>query len=105
MTTNPDAGHPDTWVRIYMNTMGSTNYLSCSVPAADAAMNAGLSAVNAASVENDYVRAGNLLVASNCWDVIANVRDTIVARKGITGIVHQIPANATIVFAQLKATP
>ena len=104
VTTNPDAGHPDTWIRIYMSTMGSIDYMNCSVPAADTEMNAGLAATAPSVVEADYEQAGNLLAASNCWDVIANVEDTIVARKGITGITHQIPANSTIVFAALKAT-
>jgi peptide/nickel transport system substrate-binding protein len=104
VTTNPDAGHPDTWIRIYMTTMGSIDYMNCSVPAADNEMNTGLAATDPTAVEADYEQAGNLLAASNCWDVIANVQDTIVARKGVTGITHQIPANATIAFAALRAT-
>lgn len=102
VTTNPDAGFPDTWVRIYMNTHGSTNYLSCSVPAADAAMDAGLDATTSAAVTKDYGQAGTSLVASDCWDVVANVRDTVVARRDVSGITHQLPANATIVFAKLR---
>jgi peptide/nickel transport system substrate-binding protein len=104
VTTNPDAGHPDTWVRIYMSTNGSTNYLSCSVPAADKEMDAGLAAIDPQAVEQDYETVGNLLVQSNCWDVIANVNDTVVARSGITGMTHQLPANATVIFADLRAT-
>jgi peptide/nickel transport system substrate-binding protein len=104
VTTNPDAGHPDTWVRIYMNTNGSTNYLSCSVPAADKEMDAGLAATGLQTVEQDYETVGNLLVKSNCWEVIANVNDTVVARSGVTDITHQLPANATVIFANLRAT-
>jgi peptide/nickel transport system substrate-binding protein len=104
VTTNPDAGHPDTWARIYMNTRGGINYLKCSVPAADAQMDVGLHATSSHAVEVAYEQAGDLLAQSNCWDVIANVKDTIVARRGIGGLTHQIPANATIVFASLRAT-
>ena len=52
-STNPDASHPDTWIRIYMNTKGALNYLQCSVPAADAAMDQGL---NATDTEHDRNR-------------------------------------------------
>ena len=42
LTTNPDAAHPDTWIRIFMNTKGAINYLECSDPTADADMDKGL---------------------------------------------------------------
>ena len=45
-TFNPDAAHPDTWVRIFMNSKGAINYLVCSDPGADAAMDKGLAAVS-----------------------------------------------------------
>jgi peptide/nickel transport system substrate-binding protein len=104
-TINPDAGHPDTWVRIYMSTKGNTNYLNCSVPAADALMDKGLHAVDPAAISADYAQAGSLLVQSGCWDTITDVQDVVVARRGVTGIEHQIPANSTIWFAGLTATP
>jgi peptide/nickel transport system substrate-binding protein len=103
-TINPDAGHPDTWVRIYMNTKGATNYMNCSVPSADALMDQGLHATDLSQVNADYAQAGGLLVASGCWDTMSDVEDAVVARQGLGGIEHQIAANSTIMFAGLTAT-
>ncbi len=64
-----------------MSTMGSIDYMNCSVPAADTAINAGLAATDPQAAEGDFEQAGDLLVRSNCWDLIANVEDTIVARQ------------------------
>ena len=58
-TFNPDAAHPDTWVRIFMNKSGSINYLQCSDPNADAAMDAGLKATSTADVQAQYGKAGD----------------------------------------------
>lgn len=104
-TINPDAGHPDTWIRIYMNTKGNTNYLNCSVPAADALMDKGLHAIDPAEIEANYAQAGALLVQSGCWDTISDVQDVIVARRGVSGVRHQISANSTVWFAGLTGTP
>jgi peptide/nickel transport system substrate-binding protein len=102
-STNPDASHPDTWVRIYMYTKGALNYLLCSVPAADAAMDQGLEATSPAAVAAAYGKAGDLLAASGCFITIADVKETVVARKGYTGFVHQLPTLFTIRFGDLKS--
>ena len=60
-TFNPDAAHPDTWVRIFMNKEGAINYLQCSDAGADAAMDAGLKATTTADVQAQYGKAGDLL--------------------------------------------
>jgi peptide/nickel transport system substrate-binding protein len=103
-TLNPDAGHPDTWVRIFMNTTAPVNYFGCSVPAADKLMDQGLHTADSTPVAADYAEAGAALVLSGCWDTIADVHDVVVARKGIGGLKHQLPANSSIVFAALTAT-
>ena len=87
-TTNPDAAHPDTWSRIYMSKSGGANYLQCSSAAADAAMNAGLASTSSAAAAADYGKAGNLLVKLGCFIDIADVKDVIVARAGLTGFYH-----------------
>ena len=102
-STNPDASHPDTWIRIYMNTKGALNYLLCSVPSADAAMDAGLTATDATTIETDYGKAGDLIAQSGCFITIADVKETVVARKGYTGYVHQLPTLFTIRFGDLQA--
>ena len=102
-STNPDASHPDTWIRIYMNTKGALNYLLCSVPAADKAMDDGLSATDPSTIATDYGKAGDLIAQSGCFDTIADVKETVVARKGYTGYVHQLPTLFTIRFGDLKS--
>ncbi|MCW2917912.1 MAG: extracellular solute-binding protein family 5 [Actinomycetia bacterium] len=100
-TLNPDAVHPDTYARIFMTTKGSLNWLGCSVPAADAALDKGLHATNPAAVRADYASAGALLAQSACWLDLADVKETVVARKSIGGFVHQLPTLNTVRLADL----
>jgi peptide/nickel transport system substrate-binding protein len=102
-STNPDASHPDTWVRIYMHTKAALNYLLCSAPAADTAMDAGQTATNSSTIATDYGKAGDLIAQSGCFDTIADVKETVVARKGYTNYVHQLPTLFTIRFGDLKS--
>jgi peptide/nickel transport system substrate-binding protein len=101
-TFNPDAAHPDTWVRIFMRKDGAINYLNCSDPAADAAMDEGLVATDLATVQAKYGEAGDALAASGCFVTLADVKEEIVARKGLTGFVHQLPTAYTVRLADLK---
>jgi peptide/nickel transport system substrate-binding protein len=101
-TFNPDAEHPDTWVRIFMNSNGAINYLKCSDKTADADMDKGLSSVTKADVQKFYGDAGDKLAASGCFITLADNREIIVARKGLTGFVHQLPTAYTIRLKDLK---
>jgi peptide/nickel transport system substrate-binding protein len=103
-TFNPDAVHPDTWVRIFMNKDGGINYLQCSDPNADAAMDAGLKATTAAGVRAEYGKAGDILAKTGCYVTLSDVKEEVVARKGLTGFVHQLPTAYTIRLADLKAS-
>ena len=102
-TLNPDAVHPDTYVRIFMSTKGSLNWLQGSVPAADAAMAAGLNTQDPAVVAAEYAKAGDAIAASGLWLDLADVKETIIARKGITNLVHQLPTLNTVRLGDLKA--
>jgi peptide/nickel transport system substrate-binding protein len=101
-TLNPDAVHPDTYARIFMSTKGSLNWLQGSVPAADAAMDAGLVSNDPATVARSYAQAGDAIAASGLWLDLADVKETIIARKGITGLVHQLPTLNTVRLGDLK---
>ncbi|HWW54612.1 MAG TPA: ABC transporter substrate-binding protein [Acidimicrobiales bacterium] len=101
-TVNPDAAHPDTWARIFMNTKGTLNWLLCSVPAADAQMDVGLHTTDNPSMQSAYAKAGDLLVASGCFDSIADVKDVVVAQAGYGNWVHQLPTLFTVRFGDLK---
>ena len=101
-TFNPDAEHPDTWIRIFMNGDGAINYLKCSDPQADADMDKGLKSTAKADVEKYYGEAGDLIAASGCFITLADNREIVVARKGLTGFVHQLPTAYTIRLKDLK---
>ncbi len=87
-TTNPDASHPDTWARIYMGKGGGANYLQCVDPEVDKLLDAGLSATAPAAVDAAYGKAGDRIAQGGCFIDIADVKDTIVTRTGLTGFYH-----------------
>ena len=93
-----------TWARIFSSTAGSLNWLQCSVPEADAAMDAGLHATDPTAIKAAYGKAGDALVASGCFISIADVKEVIVAKKGYTNFVHQLPTLFTIRFGDLKVS-
>jgi len=105
-TVNPDASHPDTWARIFShtfdNTNGTLNWLLCSVPAADKEMDLGLGATTQADVQAHYGKAGDLEVASGCFDSIADVKDVVVADAGYSNWYHQPPTLYSVKFGVLK---
>ena len=101
-TMNPDAVHPDTWIRIFMRTGGALNYLNCSVPDADAKMDEGLATLDPAAAEKLYGESGDAIVASGCYTTLADNKEIVVARKGITGFTHQLPTSYTVRLKDLK---
>lgn len=104
-TVNPDASHPDTWARIFSHTFdgtnGTLNWTLCSVPDADKEMDLGLGATTPADVQSHYGKAGDLLVASGCFDSIADVKDVVVADAGYTNWYHQPPTMFSVRFGLL----
>ena len=101
-TVNPDASHPDTWIRIFMNTKGSLNWLLCSVPDSDTAMDAGLHATDKATIQSDYAKAADLQIKNGCFDSIADVKDVVVAQAGYSNWIHQAPAIFSVRFGALR---
>ncbi|MDQ1417848.1 MAG: peptide/nickel transport system substrate-binding protein [Acidimicrobiaceae bacterium] len=104
-TLNPDASHPDTWVRIFThtadNTNGALNWLLCSVPAADQAMDQGVHLTVASEIQAAYAKAGDALVANGCFDTIADVKDVVVAQAGYGNWMHQLPTVFSVEFGKL----
>lgn len=101
-TVNPDAAHPDTWLRIFNSTDGALNWLQCSSPEADAAMDAGLASTTDADVESHYADSVDAIVDAGCVINIADVREVIVYNKAFSNLVHQLPSLFTIKFGLLK---
>jgi peptide/nickel transport system substrate-binding protein len=101
-TVNPDDSHPDSWIRIFSNTMGSLNELHGSVPQADALMNAGLHSTDPATIQQDYAQAGALVADSGEWISNADVRDVVVSHAGVAGWYFQLPTADTVVLGDLS---
>lgn len=100
-TVNPDAAHPDTWVRIFGNTKGALNWEQCSTPEADAAMDAGLHETDKAAMQADYGKAGDALIQDGCFITVADVKEVVVAKSAYKNFVHQLPTVFTVRFADL----
>jgi hypothetical protein len=65
-------------------------------------MDLGLHATTASEVESHYGKAGDLLVASGCFDTIADVKEVVVADAGYSNWYHQAPTLFTVKFGNLK---
>lgn len=99
---NPDAAHPDTWMRIFNSTAGSLNFLLCSVPTANTKLDQGLNTTDKDASTKSYEAAADEFERSGCWTDIADNKEIVVARKGITGFTHQLPTAYTVRLADLK---
>ena len=79
---NPDAAHPDTWSRIYQYTKAPVNLQGCSVPAADNLLDEGSAEPDPAKSQALYIDAAKAYRDSLCWINLADLHNTIAARKG-----------------------
>jgi peptide/nickel transport system substrate-binding protein len=79
---NPDAAHPDTWSRIYQYTKAPVNLLGCSVPEADKLLDEGSAEPDPAKSQALYVEAAKAYRDSLCWVNLADLHNTVAARKG-----------------------
>ena len=99
----PDALHVDTNLRIYFRTGAAPlNWFDYSLPDADQLMDAGSSATSQADVIKQYSAAANAVRDSGIMLSIANQRDVIVSRAGITNLVHDPMSYQMIRLAELK---
>jgi peptide/nickel transport system substrate-binding protein len=88
---NPDAAAPDTWSRVYWHADAPVNILGCTVPEADRLLDEAVVEPNAERSDELGAQAAEVYRASNCWINIADVRDTIVLRRGVGGAEHELP--------------
>ncbi|MCU1428043.1 MAG: transporter substrate-binding protein [Actinomycetia bacterium] len=84
-TANPDAAHPDTYLRIFFNTGGFLNYVKGGSKAADAEMDRGLYTNDPAVVKDAYEKASQLVHDSATFVTIADVKGTFVATTKLKG--------------------
>ncbi len=97
----PDTANPDAWVRLLSYSTSPVNYLGCTVPGLDEAIDAGLNSPTPQQATKEYAKAGELVTGSACSLGLANVEDTIVAQPGITGISHTVAVPGVIDLAAL----
>ena len=64
-------------------------------------MDAGLHSTDPKTIQADYSKAGELVADSGDAISIADVLDTVVAYKGVSGFFHQPPTVDTVVLGDL----
>ncbi len=99
---NPDAAHPDTWIRIYSRTDGFLNWVSGGTPEADTLMDEGLAATDETTITEKYALAGGSLVDSGTYIGLVDITDDFAVREDITGFRHQRAVIQTVDLANLK---
>ncbi|MBO0691278.1 MAG: hypothetical protein J2P58_00140 [Acidimicrobiaceae bacterium] len=97
--TNPDDASPAAWAQTYFLHKAPLNTVSMDVPAADAAVNAGLRSTSPAQATTDYVKAAKEYMAAGEVFPIADVNSSVVARASIKHIVHDVADPYGIVLA------
>lgn len=101
----PDSTHPDTWSRLFWyydvpsGFGGFLNYFIAGSAASDEAMNAGLAAVDQATVDASYDASAKEITDAATYITIADNQDVFIAREGIAGFAHWLPTPLTL---QLK---
>lgn len=99
----PDALHVDTNVRIYFRTGAAPlNWFNYTFPTADQAMDAGAASTTQSDVLAHYSAAANYIRDQAIVLSIANQRDVIVSRVGITNFVHDPMQYQMVRLADLK---
>jgi peptide/nickel transport system substrate-binding protein len=101
----PDTTHPDAWIRLLAYSSSPVNYLGCTAPGVDQEINAGLAATNPGISDRDYAAAAAGIVKQACYLGLADIDDTIVSSKGITGIVHDLGIPGSIRLGDLRPSP
>lgn len=77
----PDAGHPDTWARIYYTPKGGLNLLGADVPGVEGLLDKALTTGDTAL----YGEVATKVSESGYWYTMASMNASIVLQKGITG--------------------
>jgi len=90
VASNPDDSSPAAWAQTYFLHKAPLNTVSLNVPAADAAINAGLQSTSPEQVTADYVRAAKDYMAAGEVFPIADVNSSVVAQASIKHIVHDV---------------
>lgn len=99
---NPDSVDPNTFPSVYWGKTAPVNLMGCSSSAGDALTAQSTEAVSPALSRRLAIKAADAYRASNCFLNVSDVRDTIVARKGITGGEHELPWVFDVRFATLR---
>ncbi len=89
------------WAHISWDPGAGLNYLHCSSPAITKLLASGLET----GAMQDFSTAGQLAVATGCWDNLVNQDDFMVAQPWLKGVAaaHVVGAPYTLSIAKLSA--
>jgi hypothetical protein len=79
------------------------DYLRGYVDSADAAMDQGIRQSDEQKELEAYGRAGDIVHDAATFITLADIKDTFLARAGITGFEHQLECPTCLNLAELKA--
>jgi peptide/nickel transport system substrate-binding protein len=98
-----DALNPDTQTRIFFRTGAAPlNWFNYADPGVDAAMDAAAARADAASADKGYADVAKLIIDEAWMANIADIKDVIIMRAGITNIVHELAAARFIRLNELR---
>jgi peptide/nickel transport system substrate-binding protein len=100
---NSDSGHADTWARSYMYKGSALDYLRGYQTAADKAMDLAIRQVDVSKENAYYGQAGDIIHNAGTFITLSDIKDTFLARAGITGFEHQLECPTCLNLAALKA--
>lgn len=94
---------PDSYARIFFRKGGAVNWLDCSSPEADKAMDEGLRANSEDGVNAAYSRVAEALVKEGCVLPIADIKDAFAFRDNLTGVTQDPATVVTVRYKDLKS--
>lgn len=98
-----DALNPDAQTRIFFYTGAAPlNWFNYADAEIDAAMDAAASQSDSALAQEGYVEVANLIMDQAWMANIADIKDPIITRSGITNVVHDLSAARFIRLNELK---
>lgn len=102
LPATPDAAHPFTWSDLFYRPGGGLSYFGPTVcSAGDRLSNEGLSKVGQSQIDRTYAAAAAAYQRCGAFVPIADVAETIVARKPIVGVEHEFDSLWAIRLASL----
>jgi peptide/nickel transport system substrate-binding protein len=98
LSTNSDDASPGTWLHEYFSATGALDFMTASVPEADAALTQANAQTSAPAANQLYSQAAEAYGASGDFMTISNLETVVAANKSITSIAHSYDDPFGIIF-------